>query len=245
MRAVVVAGGRLGLSRSRLSSLLRGADLVVAADGGAARLHAAGYLPHAVVGDLDSLDPDTRRALAAHGVTFDVHPREKDKTDLELALLLAAERGATKIDVLGTLGGPRQDHAAGNLLLLTHPTLAGLNVTMLDARHQFFVLSGGGTRDVHGAAGDYVSLIPLSDPVEGIATTGLAYPLRDERLAMGPSRGISNELSAGRATIAVSSGRLLVAVHHRPRRRAAFQAENRPSQNRSQPPAAPAANSDA
>ncbi|MGC8826157.1 MAG: thiamine diphosphokinase, partial [Anaerolineae bacterium] len=64
------------------------------------------------------------------------------------------------------------------------------------------------------AAGDIVSLLPLSPVVEGIVTSGLEYPLRGEPLYMGPSRGVSNVMLGPEASVTIASGWLLV-VHQR------------------------------
>jgi thiamine pyrophosphokinase len=55
-----------------------------------------------------------------------------------------------------------------------------------------------------------VSLFPFGDDAEGVDTDGLAYPLRGERLAVGPARGLSNVRSGPRARVALRAGRLLV-----------------------------------
>src|SRR5689334_7632812 len=85
--------------------LIDTANLVIAADGGALALLHGGLWPQIVIGDLDSLDAANETVLIEQGVELRRFPRAKDETDLELALLLAAERGATRIDVLGALGG--------------------------------------------------------------------------------------------------------------------------------------------
>jgi thiamine pyrophosphokinase len=55
-----------------------------------------------------------------------------------------------------------------------------------------------------------VSLFPFGAGVEGVATEGLAYPLRDEALPFGPARGLSNVRTGPEARVAVRVGRLLV-----------------------------------
>ena len=54
---------------------------------------------------------------------FEIHPVDKDETDLELALQIAIDEGATEIDVLAVLGG-RLDQSLANLMLLTSTSLA-------------------------------------------------------------------------------------------------------------------------
>jgi thiamine pyrophosphokinase len=50
--------------------------------------------------------------------------------------------------------------------------------------------------------------------VAGVRTDGLRFPLHDETLAVGPSRGLSNELLDGQARVTTERGRLLV-IHTR------------------------------
>ena len=185
------------------------ADLVVCADGGCRHAQALGLRPQVVVGDLDSLAPEAQATLEAEGVDFVVHPRAKDETDLELGLLYAVERGATEITVLGAWGG-RIDHTLGNVFLLAHPRLAGIDVRIVSATQRVVLVHQEAS--FRGSAGDLLSLLPLGGDVQGITTTGLAYPLRDEALVFGPARGISNVFTGGTATVRLRSG-LLLAVH--------------------------------
>ena len=62
-----------------------------------------------------------------------------------------------------------------------------------------------------GEAGDYVSLLPVSEQVR-VTTRGLRWPLVDTRLRRGASRGLSNELIGARGGYALSAGAAL-AVH--------------------------------
>src|SRR5579875_1654977 len=119
LRAVVVANGTIA-DLAPLDPLLAGADLVVAADGGARLLLAHGRRPHVVVGDMDSIPAPMLDAWRAGGGETVVFPPAKDETDLELALAYAAEQGAGRIAILGALGG-RVDHQTANLLLLAAP----------------------------------------------------------------------------------------------------------------------------
>ena len=59
--------------------------------------------------------------------------------------------------------------------------------------------TGPGQAAVEGAPGDFVSLLGLDTVVEGVTTEGLRFALVDESLPVGPSRGLSNELTTGHA----------------------------------------------
>jgi thiamine pyrophosphokinase len=188
--------------------------LVIAADGGALKAEALGLRPNLVVGDLDSLPAADVARLRRQDVPVLSFPAGKDESDTELAVREAISRGAQRLVLIGALGGRRIEHSLANVLLLTMPELAALDAAIVDGPSTLRALGSGERRrlELHGAAGDYVSLLPLSERVEGVTTSGLAYELDDEELRQGPARGLSNELTGDHATISTRRGRLLV-VH--------------------------------
>jgi thiamine pyrophosphokinase len=212
MRAIVVAGGVVDNVPDWLNSG-SGKDLVIGADGGAVNALKLGLWPQVVVGDLDSLPDATREVLADRGCRILIHPRDKDETDLELALSYAAAQVPQEIVILGALGG-RLDHAVANILLLVLPDLEGIPVRIVDGAQEAQLLRSGEAVTVQGKAGDLVSLIPLSGSVRGVSTTGLAWALSGETLELGFTRGVSNVMTAREARIKITSGLLLVL--HRP-----------------------------
>ena len=184
--------------------------IVVAADGGSQHAKSLGLQLHAVIGDLDSLSEDALTGLSAKQVDIQKSPSEKDETDLELALLYAAERGATQIVVLGAVGG-RLDMSIANLLLLTHPQLTGIRIEIWNGKQTAWIIRPPGD-EIQGQAGDTLSLIPLHGEAKGVTTRNLAYPLHDETLPAGPSRGLSNVLTNRNASLSLREG-FLLAVH--------------------------------
>jgi thiamine pyrophosphokinase len=189
---------------------------VIAADGGAR--HAAGLgrpIDH-WVGDGDSLGPSGVAALQAEGIRVDLASTDKDASDTELALDAAIVAGATRITVVGALGGQRLDHALANIALLAIPELAGRDVRLVAAAARIRLIAAPGADgrpvavELDGRVGDLVSLFPVDGDVEGITTRDLRYPLRAETLALGRARGLSNVRTAASAGVSVSRGRLLV-----------------------------------
>lgn len=217
--AVVLANGAAP-SREQLDAAWPGWDagvsLVIAADGGARHARALGLPIDRWVGDGDSIDPANLAALAAAGVPIDRVDPEKDASDTELALLAAIGSGADEITILGGLGGVRIDHGLVNVALLDHPALAGLRARLYDeraARLSVLVASAGDAAakaDLVGRLNDLVTLVPLGGPAVGVVTNGLRYPLADETLEAGTSRGLSNVRTAQIAIVSLSNGRLLV-----------------------------------
>jgi thiamine pyrophosphokinase len=209
VRAIIIAGGQP--SEGDRHFQVADDDLIIAADGGAARALAWGLVLDLVIGDMDSLRDEDRAALIALGCTFVVHPRAKDETDLELAVTYAAHHGAEEIVILGALGG-RLDHMLANVLLLALPELAGDPVRIVDGAMQALLASSSKPAILQGNPGDLVSLLPVGGDVQGVTTSGLAWGLQGDTLEFGFTRGVSNEMTATEARIEVESGSLLV-VH--------------------------------
>jgi thiamine pyrophosphokinase len=207
MRAVIFVNGLIQ-NYAGVCPWLLPDDYRIAADGGLRHLHALALEPHALVGDLDSVEPADVAKLAAQGVTIERHRPEKDKTDLELAIEHAAAKGATEIILLGALGG-RLDQTVANLLLLAQRDWPAA-LSVVEEQQVASVLRAGQTVTLTGTVGTVVSLIPLSPQVTGITYTGLKYLLSDYTLPFGSTRGVSNELAAPMATIRIGTGLALI-----------------------------------
>lgn len=183
---------------------------VIAADGGARQAAYFGRAVHILLGDMDSLDPSEIETLETQGTTVKRYAAEKDETDLELALTHAAAGGAAWIRVIGGIGD-RLDQTLSNVYLLALPALRNLDVRLLAGKQQAWLLYPG-EHHITGASGDTLSLIPVSGEARGVRTENLHYPLRDETLAFGPARGISNVLTGESARVWLQEG-VLLAVH--------------------------------
>ncbi len=207
LRALVVASAPL--DDMMLLGVLAEAELVIAADGGAAPLLAVDCTPDLVVGDLDSLPTDALAELECREVPIERHPRDKDETDLELALEAARARGARELVILGALGA-RWDHSLANILLLAAPRFSGLSLRILGDGQEIGVLHAGRTLEVTGVSGEILSLIPVGGDAVGITTKGLRFPLRGDTLRFSAPRGVSNEFTGGVATVSLTRGVLLV-----------------------------------
>jgi thiamine pyrophosphokinase len=212
LRAIIIAGGRLA-EPEFARALIDHADLLIAADGGAEYFRELDLLPHVLVGDLDSVTPLTLAALESAGIEIQRYDIRKDYTDLELALRLARDRGCSQAWVLGATGS-RWDQTIASFLLLADPRLQALDVRLLEGRQELRLLRSGASLVFQGMPGDTVSLIPLSAVAAGIVTTGLEYPLMDEDLPLGATRGSSNALLSEQASVSLRQGLLLCTILH-------------------------------
>jgi thiamine pyrophosphokinase len=209
-RCIIFANGILPNPDSA-RRLIHTDDLILAADGGTRHARALEMIPSVVIGDLDSLTPADRAALESAGAIILQHPRDKNETDLELALNNAIEMGHREIVIMAALGN-RLDQTLGNLALLTNIQLSTLNIKLDDGVEETFFC-----RDqayVEGRRGDLISLIPWGGEVCGVRTEGLRWPLSNETLLPYKTRGISNEMAGDLARIQITSGLVLI-IHRR------------------------------
>lgn len=184
-------------------------SFVIAADSGLRSARRYGVTVDALVGDLDSLEPDEVDAARSAGVVVHEHPTDKDATDLELALDLALDAGATDVVVVGA-GGGRLDHQLGELMLLGSQRYSGVVIEARLGGSRIHPVRGG-PRSIVGRAGWTLSILPVGGPAT-VVTTGLRWPLRAERLDPGSTRGISNIFDDDTATVGTDSGCVLVIV---------------------------------
>ena len=206
MKVVVIANGPME-EQPVYHDVVRGAELIVCADGGANMAMSNGWHPNVLVGDMDSVAPTILAELESSGCAVVRHSPRKDETDLELALTEAVKAGATDIIVLGATGG-RFDHTFANVMLLSMPVLVGRRVMILDGDTEILLIRDEG--HVRGCPGDTVSLVPICGDARGVTTEGLEWQLSEGTLAFGYARGVSNVLTASMASISIKGGLLLV-----------------------------------
>lgn len=210
--AIVVAGGA-DVDPDVLTGLPTGSP-VFAADSGLDLAVAHGLEVSVLVGDLDSVSPAALAAATAAGVAIERYPADKDRTDLDLALQRVADAGFRRCVVVGG-GGGRLSHLLANAALIAAAEHAALDIRWLVGTAAVAVARPGRPVRVSGATGDLVSLLAVGGVARGLSTAGLRWRLDGATLQPGSTRGVSNELLAGDATVTVDAGAVLV-VHEPP-----------------------------
>ena len=209
-RVAIFANGQLPRPTA-LQEIISISDLLVAADGGLRLALSLGVIPHIIIGDLDSASKDDLDQARKQGSELELFPRDKDETDLELALRYVIDAGCDIIRIIGGLGG-RSDQTLANLLLLADPALRDKDIRLDDGLEEAFVIHD--RVEIEGSPGDTLSLLPLDGPCGGIRTDGLRFPLRGETLLPYRTRGISNAMTGSRATVTLEKG-MLLCIHRR------------------------------
>lgn len=179
---------------------------VIAVDAGAEACLAAGIVPWLVVGDMDSVRPETLAECEKRGARIERHPADKRDTDAALALRHA--RDAAEVLFVGA-GGGRADHALANLHLLAHAS-TWARARAIDDDVETWVVTPERPLELHLAPGTVVSAIPFDERVDGVTYEGLAYALTDASFRAGDPYGMSNIAVSPLQRVRVRSGRLFV-----------------------------------
>lgn len=192
-----------------LPELAAQADYIIAADGGFAKARGLQVEVDLVIGDLDSLGSEERAALAESGLGTITFPKEKDQTDLELALDRAIALRPERVVLFGALGA-RLDQTLANILLLERAARAGIAAEIVAGRERIHLVHE--RLELEAEVGDPISLLPLTAAVRSVRTWGLRYQLDGEDLYRASSRGVSNEVVACPAGVELREG-LLFVIH--------------------------------
>tara|TARA_B100000902_G_scaffold24637_1_gene29651 strand:+ start:3783 stop:4436 length:654 start_codon:yes stop_codon:yes gene_type:complete len=181
-------------------------DVVFAVDSGFDNAISLGITPNAVIGDLDSISASGLDYAEKQSIEIISFPEDKDKSDLELAILHAS-RSSTSITIVDS-GGGRIDHLWGVFSAMAS------NVTSMISCEAFVGSSYVAVvRDNYIAkplASNLVSIFPFGGVAEGVSLSGFRWNLKHETLHPGSTRGLSNEIVQSFGDISVQKGVLLV-----------------------------------
>ena len=191
----LIGGGSLG--EGDLAFSLAHAPLLVAADGGAGQALAAGHMPRAVFGDLDSLELKDRARIPEDRL-FEV--ADQNSTDFDKALLNIE---APLVLAIGFLGGRIDHQMTAFNILVRH---AQRPCILIGEHELIFHLPPKLSLELR--AGDTVSLFPMR-PVSG-RSTGLAWPIDGLDFAPDGFVGTSNRALGSVHIEMFAKGALLV-----------------------------------
>ncbi len=209
-RAIIFYNGDLSDLR-HAKQYIKPTDYIICADGGAKHAEKLGLKPDVIIGDFDSLPKTNQSKLARQGVQFITFKREKDETDSELTIKYAIKKRYKAILIFG-LFGSRLDHMLTNIFALDYISNINADVTIIEGKQEIRTIHD--RIKLYGKKGDLLSLIPLKGNAKKVTTLNLKYPLKNEDLLFGYSRGISNVFSKDTAEVSLQEGSLLV-IHEK------------------------------
>jgi len=201
MKVVIISNGTLG--KIKLSDLTKGADMIICADGGAKYLESMEVFPTVIIGDMDSIDKNTLTTYKKMGIDLIKFPVKKDKTDTELAVEYAIEKGAREITLLGATG-TRLDHTLANVFLLYKILKQGIKGRILDSNNEISIIEKN--TEVSKDNFTNVSLIPLNLNNNIATLKGFEYNTNKQNFKFSSSYGVSNSLAENKGTIEIDNG---------------------------------------
>lgn len=208
---VVTNGTRLS---SQYSSLYPNSVHVIAADGGSNLIReymeqtGENLPPHKIIGDLDSITPETKAYFRNVPVFLN---DDQNLSDLEKAMSLAV---SDTVIVLGEFGG-RVDHFFKLISVLDEYLSKGKTVFSLGSDTLIFVVGGGHTEVnlCDYQQWKYYGLVPMKGPTQ-VSTTGFKWDLAGETMQLGGLISTSNEVICN--VVSVQSTKELIFTCSRP-----------------------------
>lgn len=163
-------------------------------------------IPVQAFGDFDSITEKERHWIDETGINLNVFPREKDETDMEIALKWVLKQRPNQVVLLGATGG-RLDHLFMNAHLILQGVSAGISIYIQDRWNKMTILQPGSYK-VDKSSYRYVSLIPVTKEVKGLTLQGFRYPLIDATVKQGSSQCVSNEILGVQGEVSFTEGEM-------------------------------------
>jgi len=193
VKSVIIANGDFTYN-DRMRKQIDSADRIVCADGGANHLANTDITPDLILGDFDSIHPDTLQRFKDVEIIKD---NDQFSTDTMKIIDHELSHGMEELLMLGATGG-RIDHALSNLSLLTRYSDL-INISMVDDQSETLFVKNSITFE--SIIGRKISLIVLGGE-SSVTSKGLRWELDGESQQFSPF-GISNEVAYSPVTIDV------------------------------------------
>lgn len=198
--SVIIANGEFTLS-DRIINVLQSSARIVCADGGANHLVSTDFTPVLIIGDMDSLLPETQKKYNKVEIIKDTN---EYTTDLMKAVDHEISIGVDRIIFLGATGN-RSDHSIASFSLLKrYAPVAEItilnNFSEIDYVRKSFIFDS--------PIGRKISLMVMSG-ISSITSSGLKWELEGESHDFSPF-GISNEVISSPVTLTIDGDGLFL-----------------------------------
>lgn len=202
---IILLGGELNVT-DEVRTLSQNAR-VIAADSGIVHAAPLDVVPELWVGDFDSAPEDSfEQYKHVEKLAFE---RKKDKTDGQIAIEKALERGATQIDLVGAFGGERTDHMLAIMMHMIALHESSVQIRMHSGFEIGWPICGGDELVLDLPLGSMFSIVPLTD-LNDISIKGAEYLLDHANLkAFGPPTATCNVVR-DRLIVSLRKGRAIL-----------------------------------
>ncbi len=203
-RIAIVAAGVLSYA---MKKRIKKATYIIGVDKGAYWLIENHITPNMAVGDFDSVSKRELATIEKEIGILKKHPKEKDATDLELAIDEAVSMNPKTIELFGVIG-TRMDHIWAGIQLLQNIKSHNILGYIVDNFNEISLVSG--FVSLHKSQTyKYISFFPFHDRAS-VTLSGFRYNASRRVFVSGSSLGVSNEIVSSPAKVVVHDGMLLM-----------------------------------
>ena len=183
---------------------------LVAVDGGCRFFKAVGMTPDVIIGDLDSVSSIPSQFHEKSQLL--IYPRDKNKTDLQLALEYCVLEKSRAVDIVSP-GVGEVDHFLGNVMLLgLFDKMSGDStkpkIRIVSADYEILWVHDD-RRSFSDCVGDRLSVIPMSAAVR-LTSCGMEFTADRIRIVRGHSHSLRNRITKRRASVEIEGQALVV-----------------------------------
>ena len=190
MRAYIFCPSHF-LNKAKINIEISSENLYIAADSGINTAIAMGITPNLLMGDFDSIDMSLLDLDIYKNIKRVNHPKEKDDTDLTLAVKYSLGNGCKNIVIIGGIDG-RTDHTLANLYLLKYIKNMGGTGYITNGYNRIQYMSNSAVKIKKEYK--YISVIPMSSEIQGLTLRNFKYPLDNATVKMQEAYTVSNEI---------------------------------------------------
>lgn len=212
MSALIIGNGN-GLNRDLIKDLIKKADYIICADGGLEIAESSGVKPNIIVGDFDSVDSSVLKRYEDLNYKLLRYSPEKDYTDMELAVEHAVNKGHKMIYMIGATGS-RLDHTLANVAMMENYFNKGINIEIVDNNNVVQIISGYMNIRIPFKSDSYMSIIPITEFIEGVTLVGFKYPLNNVTVKRGSTLCVSNQVVSKEGSVKIVKGTALLFISH-------------------------------
>lgn len=177
---------------------------IICADSGLKHVQNLKLVPSCILGDFDSYDGD----ISYTNVEVIKYPKEKDDTDLMIAVKYAIEKKYDDIIIYGALG-QRLDHTFASVQTLNYIYEKGLTGVLV-GDNDIVMIQKKGICKYSKKEDYYFSVFNMSGEFTLVNMDGFKYNVHEASISNFFPIGVSNEILSEEANIEVLSGELLI-----------------------------------
>jgi len=200
-KLIIVLNGELSDDLEKYKKrLIDNQNFIIACDGGYNNCKKLNIKPDLILGDFDSL----QEFEFNNSIKF---PKEKDKSDFELAIDYGFEKGFKDFEIWGAIG-KRLDHTLFNISLLLRIKKEGGNANIYHPPYIVFIIDKEYNFGVRNSG--FVSFYPLTSEIKGLTIKGMKYELNEKDIYLGSTETLSNEFIGKESFVNFKEGIILV-----------------------------------